>query len=478
MNSVNKEKGMLESEIKQDLNSNYLVIKSSLESGKRSFKERMIQNNNIVGVLPFEVRMEDANTYYYFDLMNKREFKTYYGDVLFRYKNISYIIQQILNIIQEGTKYLLSANDFVVHPEYIYVDNVDSSIKLCYMSGYDENFFQQLHKLLEFFLGHIDYGDEKAVAVTYQLYQLTNQDTCNIDLIMGVIQRSNQGNKNTIKERVKFEKEDICQKNSLTEEQMVSSIEKKKDDIKDISQRSQGLKNNNQEGMKGSVSSYILVGIIVIVSMCIFALLVAKGVLNNNIGYDLDYIKVSSVLFLFTVADVYIGMRIFDIEKRNECKGKQVKEENQYTKENHIEEKTFVTGKLQFENYEEDIDFSETTLLCEEEQDFTVVLNEPETVTVMLIDQSKEYHENILINKFPFVIGKIKEQVDYHLPYVTISRLHAEISCDNQGNIFIQDLNSKNGTYINGRRLTENQKIQLRSRDNIMFANKSYVIQF
>lgn len=44
--------------------------------------------------------------------------------------------------------------------------------------------------------------------------------------------------------------------------------------------------------------------------------------------------------------------------------------------------------------------------------------------------------------------------VDFQLNYDNISRRHAEISIEVDGQVFVQDLNSLNGTYINGQRVS------------------------
>jgi pSer/pThr/pTyr-binding forkhead associated (FHA) protein len=66
-------------------------------------------------------------------------------------------------------------------------------------------------------------------------------------------------------------------------------------------------------------------------------------------------------------------------------------------------------------------------------------------------------HE-ICLDRFPFVIGRRKES-DGHLPLAFISRTHCQFICtDNQ--IMIQDLESYNGTFVNGQRVTEPRRVK------------------
>lgn len=58
----------------------------------------------------------------------------------------------------------------------------------------------------------------------------------------------------------------------------------------------------------------------------------------------------------------------------------------------------------------------------------------------------------ILIERFPFVIGRHQE-ADHALSLTFISRYHCRFTlADNQ--VLVQDLESHNGTFVNGRRVT------------------------
>lgn len=77
--------------------------------------------------------------------------------------------------------------------------------------------------------------------------------------------------------------------------------------------------------------------------------------------------------------------------------------------------------------------------------------------------------QRVLINRFPFVIGRSKE-VDHIISSSEISKRHAEIVCvGNQ--IRIRDLQSTNGTYVNGQRISEGP---LASGDIVHIAHREF----
>ena len=82
--------------------------------------------------------------------------------------------------------------------------------------------------------------------------------------------------------------------------------------------------------------------------------------------------------------------------------------------------------------------------------------------------------ERISINKPVFRIGKEKSYVDYFIGDNTaISRSHANIHTDN-GEYFVEDTNSTNHTYVNGKLISSNVKVKLVSGDKVRLANEDF----
>ncbi len=72
------------------------------------------------------------------------------------------------------------------------------------------------------------------------------------------------------------------------------------------------------------------------------------------------------------------------------------------------------------------------------------------------------------------VIGKLENAADAVIPRATVSRVHARIRKEEEG-YFLADLNSRNGTSVNGRMLRANEEYQLQDEDEVDFAEARYV---
>ncbi|MEW6573236.1 MAG: FHA domain-containing protein [Bacillota bacterium] len=96
-------------------------------------------------------------------------------------------------------------------------------------------------------------------------------------------------------------------------------------------------------------------------------------------------------------------------------------------------------------------------------------------VTAVLKVWRGEQHEIIRINKAEFYIGRKREAVDYcEAANKNIGRVHAKIVFT-EGVYYVVDLESKNGTYLNGERLLSNRQYPLKFGDKIRLANVEYL---
>lgn len=79
----------------------------------------------------------------------------------------------------------------------------------------------------------------------------------------------------------------------------------------------------------------------------------------------------------------------------------------------------------------------------------------------------------ILITRFPFRLGKMKEAVDYQVLNNRVSRKHAEIIKE-QGKYYIVDLGSTNGTCVFGKRVQAGEKVPLNDNTEIRLADAGF----
>lgn len=86
---------------------------------------------------------------------------------------------------------------------------------------------------------------------------------------------------------------------------------------------------------------------------------------------------------------------------------------------------------------------------------------------------SEQTGANIALVRFPFYIGSLNGYVDYVIGDDTVSRFHAKLFL-RDGEVYLMDLNSTNGTRVNDRILDLQEEVKLSQGDCVSFAEVEY----
>lgn len=81
--------------------------------------------------------------------------------------------------------------------------------------------------------------------------------------------------------------------------------------------------------------------------------------------------------------------------------------------------------------------------------------------------------ECIPLSKLPCILGKMEECADVVLRDKSVSRMHAKIF-EEDGELYLQDLNSTNGSFLNGLQLETNEVLKIKVGDEIGIGNLRY----
>lgn len=162
------------------------------------------------------------------------------------------------------------------------------------------------------------------------------------------------------------------------------------------------------------------------------------------------------------------GIRYFLEEK-----WKKPREEKEYIY--HVSGRSVEYGagsaKNEVEQYSavRDVDFSEEKEVDEKEAELgkTIYMEKEQTQEEMVRGLYTEQGELVAeLCKQSMILGKKKDEVDCVLEDSTVSRMHARISVQ-KDNVYLEDMNSTNGTSKNGLRLQPYEKRRLEPGDEI-----------
>jgi FHA domain/Domain of unknown function (DUF6382) len=258
------------------------------------------------------------------------------------------------------------------------------------------------------------------------------------------------------------------------------------------------LKSKVNHQIKNSKFNIKLAGIFLIAVAQVIATLLAIAL--YNMSWDNPNMVLLSIAFVIIidlfVSFLLLNFLILPMEKDKEVLSniaipdldnyKNIDTSNIHSEKLSIEEfsgSSFLktNDTLYSNNYE--VEGDETTYLetvsvigGEDEETSLLEVNPEKMILAYLISGNNGTTEKITISKEIFIIGRLKQKVDYAIQNGTVGKEHAKIIYKD-GVFYITDLNSKNGTYLNGLKLEGGKLYELANEDNITFSNVKYAFK-
>ena len=180
-------------------------------------------------------------------------------------------------------------------------------------------------------------------------------------------------------------------------------------------------------------------------------------------------------------AEIFSIKSFFRMKKEKaKVKGSVQESENSYKtkkqEESPPEEEFYEEKKEWLELFENSKSTERSNTYEEKEYTHTVLLSEAsEDKAGYILKSSDKTVEDIKISYFPFIIGKQERICDYIIKSEMVSRLHLRIDKDRGEKFSIRDLNSLNGTKLEGRLLDNEEVAELSLGNEVEIADLRYV---
>ena len=570
---------MIQAEFIRDMHNNYLIL-TGLDENLAGYHIKMLLNNTIPGLLNVELRCIDQMNLFYYDITTLKSITSVCENKLMRYDEMKDILKSILCTLEKIGEYLLSEDDCIINPEYIYVDPITHRVFLCHLIGLQENVQEQLSKFMEYLMNKVDYKDEYAVLLIYAMYKMSREPDCTFHKLKEELNRNlYESSDNVTGKRagITKEKKELVESNYnefITNEKNSKSVNNrthkgknnnsmpdtkntnfKKSDIKDNDRdkdNNRDIKKNdktkkdlkksplysqinsfrkrlltqvgftdNRSGVKPkeinkkthcdkrtgvmpeeieneyetiyySVKTYCMAVLSILIGIGFVIGAIQTKLLHNSFGTRIDMVKLACCFIIITMAEVLIMSKLFD--EKNQLTRREMKMEyidpNAEVMREKTEQKDVFGGLLldeilpKIESPGENI-VNETTILWSNADASRI---EPTRILAEL-NQKKYYFENnstttaameegtrFYIVEFPFVIGKSEESIHMLVDDPSVSRKHAVVSRAGE-DLFITDLKSTNGTYINGKRIEANKPYLLSLNDQVTISKFKFVLR-
>ncbi len=413
-----------------------MVIRSEM-GWSDTYTLRMLSGNKIPGLLGFQEKWLDGNSMYYYDITSKQPLDRLVERRKMTGTEIRTLISDFILVLRQMERFLLDEQRICLRPECIYIDPETSHGCFCLIPGYQSDFTKEFFDFAQYILDCVDHSDGEAVVLAFSVFRESRKGNFGVEDIERCL---------GIEQRIEEAKEIPKQTYEIVLKEEEQKIHDHEYDFQILQEERE-----DRNGKRIILCAVIVVGMIVIPLCGIFifgihALMRWKWVV---LAFDMLLVAIGiAVHNLLNVGDDYetdveimdevgLGELVWDLNK-------EVKQEQE----------------LQFENNpntEQEYDMQTTLLISQAE-----LIQKRRLVSV---SDRKE----IAVDYFPFLIGKNRGLVDVCLNEPGVSRLHAKLEREGT-EYYITDLNSTNGTKINGSLLEANERKQIQIGDELDFA--------
>ena len=452
---------------KRDLNHTYVILQEEKEPDTASYQIRMLLTNAIPGLLDCKIGKMDDKTLFYYEVTSRQSLQSVFEQRSIGAEVLRKLFEQLLDLLEELGQYLLVPDGLVLQPELVFADANLENFSFCYLPGKQGHtgcFQKQIRELMEYLLPKLDHQEQDAVVLGYGLYREISAEIFSVETIQALLYQTGKEKKETTeqegKERSREENppvqmEEMCWEEREAEaaaENFFVEAEEEKD----------------EGSWKNIVEAVICIGFLG--GVLALRWTQAETVWYLVLGGAAAVVGIVSLaLELFSEYQNRKGLKQkdgtwnpqSDTEQQGWRRDSSVEKEKTWEK-NEEQENRKMHSLMELEGQEEDL-FGKTELLTSPEDEGRAYLIPIDPIDLPLIP----------IERGSTLIGKLSAAADVILPYRTVSRLHAKLVSTEEGD-YLLDLNSRNGTTVNGVPLMGETKRKLEDGDDISFAGKKY----
>ncbi len=425
----------MEVSYKRDMNHTYLILQGGEKVDTSAYPVRMMLSNQWETFLPCTIQGMDNQVFFYYDITSRQSLSSLYETGKADYRKLRGLVEGIVSGLDEAEEYLLDASCILLEPEYIYWDRQRGKFQFCYFPGTEEG--GKIKELTEYLLPRIDHRDQEAVVLGYGMYRKAMEENFQGKQLRELLYRKEE------KEESRGEEKEV---------ERTSEEERKEEEFA-------WWEEEPDEEKRGGLAETALFGCIAAGSLLLLSLWFLFCWWKQLQGWVLwmpcifvGAAGMTGAGFLWKKRkEEREEQEIREIMEQTAARRKAAEQRRERRKEECAEQ----------ERIPEQEECADTCLLCEKGSQ------------AQLIPVTEGKLENLILDRDQMMIGKLEGAADLLIPVPTVSRLHARIE-KKEGEYYLQDMNSKNGTRVNHRELAGGEKCMLKNGDLVSFADISY----
>lgn len=434
----------------------YMVLKLKPQDKLIDYQIKIINGNPTQNLLALHRTQFDNEVFIHYDITSKITMEQFLvRRKLSRHEFLS-MVKSIIKGLQIGNKYLLRRGKYILNIEYMYINPSSLEVSLAYMPiDLTTDIKEDLRAFLtDLIVYKAVFEHPEEGSFVYRLLNLLKSEEFSLE----------QLDKLVFAIAVEYEKPKDIKVSTIQSKELASIENNEALSIKTVQDK------EKKQQSKASLSKnklYILM--LVQLLFVALALLLLRFMIKQN--PNIDIYSIIGVLLLIMSTDFLVVRRLGLLE--NHEKGELSQKESATISQQPLDSGRKHEGRQKRNKEKPTVasDYLKPGVFVDME---TSVLGDQGRSYAYLLGCQENSHERIGINKSSFIIGRMKNQVDYVSQNNAVGKVHAEIIIK-EGIHYIRDLNSRNGTYVNGERIASNVQHVIKNNDRIAFANSEYM---
>ena len=439
---------------RRDAALNYMVIENVEKFSEDDFMVKMLRYNSIPQLLGTDHEYINGRVNLLYDISSKQTLLALLEAERLSYGMLKSFVLSVRALVESLGEYLLDVNNVILKKECIFEDLKSGKYMFCYDPYYNGDMKMELGMLFDEFLSVVDYEDAAAVKLLYDINRECHREGFTVDTLVDFAKEETPEQAEDFKEdmppsaaqrepaqpQAGFEAETAFA--AAYDDTFAPGVFRKLSSYFDSRAAAQPPEAGRESGRKNVPAKTDKA-----------AGDNKKAAKRNNAGAGKDKNKEKHDLknMMLNEPPVYKADRK-DLSYR-------------YGQEDDIDDLKFEEIRLNIPRAEGD-DFCSTS-----------VLNKAKKDTRRLVGLGRLKGRVVEVDTYPFTIGKLKEKVNSVCASPAVSRMHCRIHECGKGNYFFEDLNSRNGTYINNMRMEPYRRVPLHPGDIVTIADEEYAFR-
>ncbi len=414
---------------------NYLILDAD-GVDINSYQYKMVENNKIDGIIPFTVREMNGDVSLYYEIDSKLSLLNRYSKRKMTYEKLVSFLESVMKVSEGLSRFFLDESELVFDLECVFEELSTGNIFFLYYphNGFEERLFgEEMLKI-------VDMSDERAAELIYRICDALEAGEISLSAVLRDVLKKETG------------PSAISEENKINDNAFNNYDDEILEDEDD----------NEEETVENRIIKiHLPFGLSFLMSI-LFAM-VAGALWYIRYAYILTFEENIIDLSVFMVC---VMMSLICLIQSLKNKPKLSRRPADYIDDDDLPE-------VEEADFREKEDFAASPEDEDKDCEETVLLGFDFGAPVHKLYSLGEDRTNISLDCLPMVIGKLSSCADAIIKDATVSRVHARIF-SKDGDTFIQDLNSKNGTYVNGRRLLPNESVAIIPEDELTFGKRKF----